>query len=98
MAHSLPVVSTRLDGIVEAIVDGESGLLADQDDPAAFAQHLERLIENADLRDRIGEAGRSRVAERFERSANLPQVVDALMEAGIVSAHASEPRSLRAVA
>jgi len=99
MAHGLPVVSTRLDGIVEAIVDGDSGLLADQDDPAAIARHLERLIENAEFREQIGEAGRTRVADRFERSANLPKVVDALVEAGIVSVDtAGEPRPLRAVA
>src|SRR4029077_14038358 len=91
MAHGLPVVSTRLDGIIEAIVDGESGLLADQDDPPALAEHLARLIKEAELRERIGEAGRSRVSERFERNANLPRVVDALVEAGIVSpAHAPE--------
>jgi glycosyltransferase involved in cell wall biosynthesis len=84
MAHGLPVVSTRLDGIVEAIVDGESGLLADQDDPAGLADHLGHLIEDAKARDRVGEAGRRRVAECFERSAKLPEVVEALIEAGIV--------------
>jgi glycosyltransferase involved in cell wall biosynthesis len=99
MAHGLPVVSTRLDGIVEAIVDGDSGLLADQDDPAAIARHLERLIEDGECRERIGDAGRSRVAECFERSENLPKVIDALVGAGIVSADtAGEPRPLRAVA
>jgi glycosyltransferase involved in cell wall biosynthesis len=99
MAHGVPVASTRLDGIAEAIVDGESGLLADQDDPAAFADHLRRLIEDVDFRERIGEAGRKRVAERFERSANLPKVVEALVEAGVVPAHALGGSSpLRAVA
>jgi glycosyltransferase involved in cell wall biosynthesis len=99
MAHSLPVVSTRLDGIAEAIVDGESGLLAEQDDPAGVAEHLARLMESAELRERISEAGRSRVADRFERSANLPAVVEALVSAGIVPTHASrEPNPLRAVA
>jgi glycosyltransferase involved in cell wall biosynthesis len=99
MAHGLPVVSTRLDGIAEAIVDGESGLLADQDDPAAIARHLERLIEDAGFRAQIGEAGRVRVSESFERSANLPKVVDALVETGIVSPEtAGESRPLRAVA
>jgi glycosyltransferase involved in cell wall biosynthesis len=99
MAHGLPVVSTRLDGIAEAIVQGDSGFLADQDDPAGFAEHLGRLIEDVELRGRIGEAGRSRVAEHFERSANLPRVVEALVEAGVVSARASGgPSRLRAVA
>jgi glycosyltransferase involved in cell wall biosynthesis len=100
MAHGLPVVSTRLDGIAEAIVEGESGLLADQDDPVAFAGHLGRLIEDAELREQIGEAGRSRVAACFERSARLPQVIDALAGAGIIAPAqaAGDQRSLRAVA
>jgi glycosyltransferase involved in cell wall biosynthesis len=88
MAHGLPVVSTRLGGIVEAIVDGESGLLADQDDPAGFADHLGGLLEEYELRERIGDGGHRRIAERFERRTNLPGVVDALAEAA----------SLRAVA
>ena len=100
MAHGLPVVSTRLDGIVEAIADGESGLLADQDDPAAFAEHLGRLLEDAEFREQIGEAGRRRVADHFERGTSLPRVVEALVEAGIVAAARAhrEPSSLRAVA
>jgi len=95
MAHGLPVASTRLDGIAEAIVDGESGLLADQDDPATFAENLARLIENVEVRERIGEAGRKRVAERFERSANVPKVVQALVEAGVIPARALDEPSPR---
>jgi glycosyltransferase involved in cell wall biosynthesis len=88
-----------LDGIAEAIVDGDSGLLADQDDPAAFAEHLGRLIEDVEFRERVGEAGRSRAAAHFERSANLPRVIEALVEAGVISARASGEQSrLRAVA
>lgn len=100
MAHGLPVVSTRLDGITEAIVDGDSGLLAAQDDPAGVAEHLGRLVEDADLRLRIGAAGRNRVAASFERSATLPRVVEALEAAGIVAAAlaAGDHKALRAVA
>lgn len=99
MAHGLPVASTRLDGIAEAIVDGESGLLCNQDDPSAFAEHLARLIENVEFRERIGAAGQKRVAERFERGANLPGVVNALVEAGVIPASAlNDSPTLRAVA
>jgi glycosyltransferase involved in cell wall biosynthesis len=100
MAHGLPVVSTRLDGITEAIVDGDSGLLADQDDPEAVATHLGRLIEDAGLRERVGDAGRDRVAACFERAANLPRVVEALVDAGIVAPArvSGDYGSLRAVA
>jgi len=100
MAHGLPVLSTRLGGITEAIVDGESGLLADQDDASVLAEHLGRLLEDPELRQLLGQGGQKRVAERFERSANLPRVVDALVEAGIIvpSTTPGQTPSLRAVA
>jgi len=100
MAHGLPVLSTRLGGIMEAIVDGESGLLADQDDASVLAEHLGRLLEDPELRQLLGQGGQKRVAERFERSANLPGVVDALVEAGIIvpSTPRGQTPSLRAVA
>jgi len=100
MAHGLPVLSTRLGGIMEAIVDGESGLLADQDDASVLAEHLGRLLEDPELRQLLGQGGQKRVAERFERSANLPGVVDALVEAGIIvpSTTPGQTPSLRAVA
>jgi glycosyltransferase involved in cell wall biosynthesis len=100
MAHGLPVLSTRLAGIVEAIVDGESGLLVDQDDASGLAENLGRLVEEPELRERIGQGGRRRVAERFARSANLPGVIDALVEAGIIppSQARGQPPSLQAVA
>ena len=100
MAHGLPVLSTRLGGIMEAIVDGESGLLADQDDASVLAEHLGRLLEDPELRQLLGQGGQKRVAERFERSANLPRVVDALVEAGIIvpSTTPGQTPSLRAVA
>jgi len=100
MAHGLPVVSTRMDGIAEAIVDGESGLLADQGDASGLAQHLGRLLTESDVRQQIGRAGRRRVAEQFERSATLPQIVDALADAGLVvpSRPPGRPASLRVAA
>ncbi len=100
MAHGLPVASTRLGGIGEAIVDGESGLLVDQDDVTGFADCLRRLLADPKLRETIGAEGRRRITERFERSANLPRVVEALAQAGIIDpAHAAAGQaSLKAVA
>jgi glycosyltransferase involved in cell wall biosynthesis len=104
MAHGLPVVSTTGSGVGEAVVDGESGFLTHQDDPEAVAAALVRLLANGELRARMGGAARAQVAAKFDRNANLPAVVQALAEAGILrlaSAAASgsgDGRSLRAVA
>lgn len=86
MAHGLPVVSTRLAGVSEAVVDGESGLLVAPGDEVGLADALERLLSDRALRSRLGAQARSRVAERFERGANLPAVHTALAQVGLIPA------------
>ncbi len=105
MAHGLPVVSTTGSGVAEAVVDGESGLLAPQDDPRLFGAALARLLEDRQLRADVGRAARRRVEAKFDSDANLPIVVEALTEAGIlhvpgrsIDGGSGDEQSLRAVA
>ncbi len=65
MAHGLPVVSTNVDGIPEAVEDGVSGLLVPPRDPAALADAIVRLLGDPAMRARMGEAGQRIVRERF---------------------------------
>jgi len=65
MIFGKPVVACRAGGMVEVVADGETGLLADPGDPASLEKCLERLIEDADLRERMGRAGRRRYEARF---------------------------------
>ncbi|MEM8752435.1 MAG: glycosyltransferase [Pseudomonadota bacterium] len=58
MAAGLPCVAARAPGLFEAIRDGESGLVVPPADPEALAAALERLAEDAPLRDRLGAAAR----------------------------------------
>ena len=81
MAHGLPVVSTACPGVAEALVDGESALLAAQRDVEGFAGRLEQLIADRELRDGLGTAARARAVARFDRDANLPTVLAALRDA-----------------
>ena len=60
MCHGLPVVATRVDGIPELVEDGVTGMLVESGDVAGFAQAVERLLENKDLRMHMGAAGRAR--------------------------------------
>lgn len=60
-----PVVATRVGGIPEVVVDGETGLLVPPDDPQALAGALQRLVDDKGLRERLGEAGRVRAQTRF---------------------------------
>ena len=66
MAAGLPVVATRVGGVPELVADGETGLLVPAADPTALAQALRTLIEDADLRRRMGATGRERARERFD--------------------------------
>ena len=84
MAHGLPIVSTTLAGVREAVVHGESGLLVSPEDEIGLADALERLFLDTALRGRLGSKARERVAERFERRANLPAVHSALTDAGLI--------------
>ncbi len=58
-----PVVTSRCDGSAESIVDGETGLLVDPADVSAVAERLALLLQDGDLRERMGAAAR-RLAER----------------------------------
>lgn len=104
MAQGIPVVSTSTEGATEAVVDGESGLLAPPGDVDALADRLARLLSDAGLRATLGTAGRKRMARHFARASNLPAAIEALRRAGIVDPPApgeqtgAEAPGLRAVA
>lgn len=65
MAHELPVVGTEVGGVPEVIAPGETGFLSRPRDGAALAAALKPLLESADLRRRMGTAGRERITHRF---------------------------------
>jgi L-malate glycosyltransferase len=65
MACAKPVVATTAGGIPEVVADGETGLLVPPRDHHALADAIVRLLNDAGLRTRLGEAGRARVRERF---------------------------------
>ena len=49
MSQFVPVISTRLSGIPELVVDGATGLLAKPADPAAWPERIARLLDAPDL-------------------------------------------------
>lgn len=84
MARGLPVVSTTLASVQEAIADQAEGLLVAPDDPAELAGALGRLLEEPALRERLGRAARARVVREYDRAALAPRVFGALTEAGLL--------------
>jgi colanic acid/amylovoran biosynthesis glycosyltransferase len=71
MAAALPVVSANIGGISEMVRDGETGLLVAQNDPAATADALGRLINNIELAQSFGGKGRERAEEIFSIEINV---------------------------
>lgn len=65
MACGLPVVATKVGGLPELIIDGETGMLVPPEDERAMADALIAVLRDRGLAARLGEAGRARAASRF---------------------------------
>ena len=69
MIFAKPCIASRVGGLAEVVVDGETGLLVPPDDPAALANAIARLTADRALRWTLGEAGRRRYLARFTADA-----------------------------
>jgi phosphatidylinositol alpha-1,6-mannosyltransferase len=56
-AHGLPIVANRTGGVEDAVVNGQTGLLADPQNQSEVTEHLVTLMEDKDLREATGNAG-----------------------------------------
>ncbi|MEM9265059.1 MAG: glycosyltransferase [Cyanobacteria bacterium P01_F01_bin.13] len=73
-AMGLPVASFATGGIPEAVIQGETGLLAPEKDTEQLAKNLMRLLEDAELRQRLALAGQAHVAANFDLRKNTRQL------------------------
>lgn len=80
MAAGLPVVSSRAGANAEVIVDGAHGFLAAT--PAEWAERIARLAQDAELRRRMGEAGRRLVATDFSIESIFDRLRPVIAELG----------------
>lgn len=67
MHAGLPIIASHSDGMGEAISDSVSGFLCDS--PAQFAERLNLLVKNADLRQRFGDSARMEARAKFSLDA-----------------------------
>jgi hypothetical protein len=65
MASARPVVSTRIAGVPEQIVDGQTGFICEPGDERGLAEALEKLLRSPELRRQFGEAGQQRLRSEF---------------------------------
>ncbi len=76
MACGLPVVTTDVDGMSEAVTDGVEGFLVPPRDPAATADALAALAASPELRRTMGAAGRERAQSDFALDDQIAAFVD----------------------
>jgi colanic acid/amylovoran biosynthesis glycosyltransferase len=76
MACGLPVVSTRLVGIPDLVIDGQTGILLEPNRADTIAEAIEKLYRCPELRETLAKQGRERVIETF----NLETCVDPLID------------------
>jgi glycosyltransferase involved in cell wall biosynthesis len=67
-------------GIPEVVRDGETGLLVPQNDTAALAAGLERLLEDPSLRLTLAARARRRIEEDFDARRNSARLRQVLLE------------------
>ncbi|MFH1996405.1 MAG: glycosyltransferase [Candidatus Omnitrophota bacterium] len=75
-ACGVPVVATKVGGVVDIIEDGYNGLLVDPDDPKGMAEAIVQLYKDKDLCDKLVKNARKRVEDRFA----LKRMSDATIE------------------
>jgi glycosyltransferase involved in cell wall biosynthesis len=75
MACGLPVVAARVGGMVETVVEGETGLLVEPEQPAALADAIVSLLQDAERSRKMGASGRARAVARFSWGARADKLL-----------------------
>lgn len=70
MASGVPVVAPNQGGPIDQVVNGETGFLYDPDRPEQMRHFIRMLVEDPELRQRMGEAGRRRALTRSWEAIN----------------------------
>ena len=74
MATGLPVVSTRIGGIPEMVVENETGFLVQPEDAVALAGAIERVTNDRPLGQKLGQAGHKRAQTLFSIDKNVREL------------------------
>jgi glycosyltransferase involved in cell wall biosynthesis len=91
MRASLPIVASDVGGVSEAVIDGENGFLTPRGDVAAFTTSLERLLNEAPLRDRMALNSRRMFEQRFTAEHMFRKTFNVYRQAVSVPAGEYEP-------
>ncbi len=80
MACGAPVVASRVGGIPEVVIDGQTGLLVPPDDPDTLAEAITTLVHDPDRATSMGQEGRRWVGADFSWAAIAAQTAELYRE------------------
>jgi len=80
MLHKLPVVASRVGGLKDIIVDGETGLLVDPLVPFDLSEKIRMLLDDSDLRRKMGVAGYKRAKENYSSERYVKEVEELYLD------------------
>ena len=66
MACKVPVIATDTEGYIEIVINGENGIILKDREPNTMASEIIKLLQNEELRKRLGENGRNRVVDLYD--------------------------------
>jgi len=73
-ACARPVIASRVGGLTEVIIEGETGLLVSPENISELGEAMERLIKDPSLRDKLGRQGRANVLKNYDWQQNVTQM------------------------
>ena len=79
-ARGVPVVATKVGGVIESVADGVTGFLSEPMDPVDMAKRIMRYAESSDLSDSIALSARRQVEEKYSLKMSLEMEIEAYEE------------------
>ena len=79
-ASGLPVIATRVGGLSDIVLDGETGYLVTAQDAGMLARRLNELIDNASKRRAFAERSRRHASKHFDAYKNATRMLEILVE------------------
>lgn len=74
----VPIVATNYGGIPEVVIDGETGLLSEKENPESFAKNTIKLLKNPNLASKLTKAGYNRLNTNFTKEVIASKMLDEL--------------------
>jgi glycosyltransferase involved in cell wall biosynthesis len=78
-SFGVPVIATRIGGLIEIVKDGETGHLIDVESPGQVAEKLKTLIQDPDLREKMGRAARQHALQFYMLDRMIVEVETVLL-------------------